>query len=123
MIAVKDSFGIQSIIAKRMGIARSTLCEWLDRNPEYWKYIEEENIKRIDLAESTITQDLKNIETAKWFMTKYKGGRARGFSDKETQVNVQNNTIEQTKIIIEVVDATNKTPTDEKTTFSIPISD
>lgn len=123
MESVKDSGGIQSLVARRMGITRQSLNEWLDRNPEFWKYIEEEDYKRFDTAQTTITNDLKNTETAKWFLTKYKIGQKYGYKDKpETQVNVQNNTIEQTKIIIEVVDGTKDT-INQETIRSIPISD
>ena len=120
--AVENSGGIQSVIAKRMGITPTSLCEWLKRNPEFYKYLEEEDNKRVDTAITTITKDLGNIETAKWFLLKYKKGREKGYNDKpETQVNVQNNLIER-KIIIEVVDE-RKDKTKSEAISSVPISD
>ena|SRR3990167_9759012 len=90
--AVEGSGGIQSVIAKRMGITPTSVCEWLKRNPEFYKYIEEEDNKRVDMAITTITKDLGNTETAKWFLLKYKKGREKGYNDKpETQLNMQLN--------------------------------
>jgi len=82
--ACKDSAGIRSIIAKKLDCNPCNLTQWLKRNPEFLKYIEEEQLKVVDKSEAVIIQDINNnnVETAKWFLTKSKMGRERGYGEK-----------------------------------------
>jgi hypothetical protein len=99
--AIKDSDGIKTVIAARLGVTRQTVDSYLQR----WKTAQEaydiEEESTLDLAESIITTNLRNLvkvqkqaeEDGKpfagvvnsgdaWQMLKTKG-KSRGYVDRQ----------------------------------------
>ena len=101
--ACKDSGGIISIIAKRMSVSRTTLYDYIQREPIAQKYLQEAKEDILDMAESKLisSMNLGEIDSIKWYLARI--GKNRGFSEKPeivTQTNVQVNNI-QLKDLIE----------------------
>src|SRR3990167_10261444 len=103
--ACKDSGGIISIIAKRMSVSRTTLYDYIQREPIAQKYLQEAKEDILDMAESKLisSMNLGEIDSIKWYLARI--GKNRGFSEKPeivTQTNVQVHNIPATyKIVIE----------------------
>ena len=84
--AIKDSFGIMNVIAKRCGVNRITIWYFLQKeeNQEFHKLIEQEKEKIIDVAENQcVFQAAKgNMDAIKILLLKHKRGRMRGYDDR-----------------------------------------
>lgn len=98
--ALKDSGGVQARIAERLQIGRSTVHDFLNKNPKMRKLLNQEAEQILDIAEDNINLDIatrKDVDSSKWKLLHSKGGRARGYGQKteiehsgETQPNTFN---------------------------------
>jgi hypothetical protein len=81
---VKNSGGILTIIAKRMGVDRSTLFYWLNRNPTFWEYVFQEREQIVDIAESKLINKLNSDEdwAIKFILGSTNRGKRRGYSSE-----------------------------------------
>jgi len=84
--ALIDSGGNQSIIARKLGKARSTITMYLNKNPKMRELLEAEAERVIDVAENIVDSEIvtkKDLDTAKWKLTNSKRGKARGYGQKQ----------------------------------------
>ena len=81
-IALKDSFGIQILIAKRLNVDRSTIVDYLERHPQFRKDLDLEKEKIVDKAESVLFQKISDndLDSSKWVLSRL--GKNRGYSEK-----------------------------------------
>lgn len=91
---VKDSGGIISLIAKRMGVQRSSLYSWLTNNPSFWEYIHDEREAIVDLAESKLLGKIQKDEdwAIKFILGSTNRGITRGYNNNP---NIQVNQIDK----------------------------
>lgn len=125
-VAVKDSLGIKTIIAQRLGCSLMGLYKWLERHPEAYDVINEESEKLIDKAELNLTEALNQKDwRATEFVLKTKGQK-RGFAnrpeiqiiDKQQNIHLSNE-VTYKFIIDKPHDITNKLETESETASGI----
>lgn len=104
MKACKNSGGIITLIAKKMDVSRQQLYLFLDKNPEMFKYLEEERNQIIDVAESKLFTAIQtgDLDSVKWFLSRV--GKRRGYADKDIIINNEANTGPTYKFIVEKPD-------------------
>ena len=80
--AIKDSGGIMSTIAKRLGVTWNTADVWIREFDETKQALEDERNTILDLAESTLYKNIKdgNSQDAKWLLSTL--GKRRGFTER-----------------------------------------
>ncbi len=80
MKAIKNSNGIITIIADRLGVARGTVHRYMNEDAEAKALYEAECETVLDIAEVVIIDAIKNqdVQTAKWYLGT-KGGK-RGYN-------------------------------------------
>lgn len=80
--AIKNSNGIITIIADRLGVCRQTVSKALKNDPIAQEYYEDECDTVLDIAEVVIIDAIKNqdVNTAKWYLST-KGGK-RGYNPR-----------------------------------------
>ena len=91
---VKNSGGIISLIAKRMGVSREALTRWINKNPSFWEYIYEERETIIDIAETKLIKKLNEEQdwAIKFILGSTNRGRKRGYGESDMNVlQVQQN--------------------------------
>src|SRR3990167_6226197 len=101
---VKDSGGILTIIAKRMGVDRSSLWEWLQKNPSMWEYVYTEREQIVDIAESKLIGKLNDSQdwAIKFVLGSTNRGKRRGYNEgPNVVVNTGENTGPTYKFVIE----------------------
>ncbi len=84
--ALIDSGGNQSIIARKLDKARSTITMYLNKYPKMRALCEAEAERVIDVAENIIDKEIvtnKDLDTAKWKLSNSKRGKARGYGIKQ----------------------------------------
>lgn len=89
--AIKNSNGIITIIADRLGVCRQTVSKALKNDPIAQEYYEDECDTVLDIAEVVIIDAIKNqdVNTAKWYLST-KGGK-RGYNPRmELESKVDN---------------------------------
>lgn len=83
--AIKDSFGNQSVIARRCGVVRSTITMFLNKpkNSDVREMIETEREKQIDIAELGLTTKISegNLPAIMFFLKTQ--GKKRGYVEKQ----------------------------------------
>lgn len=85
--AIKNSGGIISTIAARVGCNWNTAKKYITEYATVQKAYQDECEKMLDMAESTVLgaiRDDKDVPTAKWYLT-MKGGRERGYVPVQRQ--------------------------------------
>lgn len=84
---VKDSGGIVTLIAQRLGCERVSLIQWLNRNPSFWEYVYDERERIVDIAETKLFKKLNAEEdwAIKFVLGSTNRGRRRGY-DKDIEV-------------------------------------
>ena len=89
MIAIKDSMGIQAIIAKKCDVARQTISNYLLRpeNKDLVLAVDQERERVIDVAEGKLLElvNEKNFNAIQ-FLLKTKGSH-RGYVEKTINLN------------------------------------
>ena len=92
--ALEKCSGIVSNASFATGICRSTHYKWLQTDPEYKAKVDEMVNLLLDLAETTITQNMRNGDTAAAiFVLRYRG-KSRGYIEKqEIDLQVSDHTI------------------------------
>lgn len=119
--ASKDSAGILSLIASRLGVSRRSIYEWTVKKPEVQKIIQEEREKMLDVAENQL---FKNVTAGEEWAIKYflsTRGRERGYIIKQ---EVEHKTAQPLQIIFEdVIDVKSNTPENDKTEASVDLPD
>ena len=80
MKAIKNSNGIITIIADRLGVCRQTVHKYMNEDAEAKALYESECETVLDIAEVVVIDAIKNqdIQTAKWYLGT-KGGK-RGYN-------------------------------------------
>lgn len=89
--ATIGSGGILANIARRLSVSRGAITQYLNRNPEMVKYIEEEKQSLLDLAELQLIIKLKqgDFKAIKFFLMSK--GKERGYIiNKELNIYSQN---------------------------------
>ena len=114
--ACKGSGGVISLIAKRLSVERSTLYDYLKREPAAHKYLDDAREEVLDVAEAKILNAINNddLDSVKWFLSRK--GRHRGYLASEVQfIGKQTNVDIGYKFIIEKPDnARNKMETESE---------
>lgn len=80
--AIKDSGGIMSTIARRLGVTWHTADSWIKQYNETRQALQDERETILDLAESTLFKNIKdgNSQDAKWLLSTM--GKNRGYSER-----------------------------------------
>ena len=84
--ALKNSGGNQARIAERIGVDRSTIHNFITKNPKMRKLLDQEAELILDIAEDNIDSHIatqKDVDSSKWKLLHSKGGRARGYGQKQ----------------------------------------
>lgn len=89
-LAMKGSYGVQSIIAKKCDVERMTITNFLDRNPEMRVLLEMEREKIIDVAENRLHTEVNSGKP--WAIKKVLDsvGKKRGYVETQ-QVELSGN--------------------------------
>jgi hypothetical protein len=82
LTAIRGSAGIKATIQRKLGCSRATVDNYLKRYATAQAAYDDELASIGDAAESVVIADIrnKNVETAKWYLTKKH--RDRGYGDK-----------------------------------------
>lgn len=82
--AVDGSRGIITLIAKRLGVTRKAVYDYMDRTETAKELIENEKEKGIDIAESKLMKRLNDNDwkAIRMILTQSKRGRARGYGKR-----------------------------------------
>jgi len=79
--AIKDSGGIMSTIARKLGVTWHTADSWIRESGELMEALKDEKETILDMAESTLLKRIKegDEQSAKWYLSKK--GKLRGYGD------------------------------------------
>ena len=79
--AIKDSGGIMSTIARKLGVTWHTADSWIRESGELMEALMDEKETRLDMAEATLLKKIKegDEQSAKWYLSKI--GKLRGYGD------------------------------------------
>jgi len=80
--AITDSYGNISTIAKRLGVSRTTIYKYLDKNQDLRDRIDSEREVAIDFAESQLMEKIKSGDTVSIIFFLKTQGRRRGYSER-----------------------------------------
>ena len=83
LISLFNHLGNVSEMCKEVGISRDCYYRWLRTNPEYKKQVEEIHENCIDLAESSLMQQIKELNTTATIFYLKTRGRDRGYVEKQ----------------------------------------
>lgn len=97
--AIKDSGGIMSTIARRLGVTWHTADTWVKQYDETRQALQDEREAILDLAESTLFRNIKdgNSQDAKWLLSTM--GKNRGYSERHEITGADGGTIDVNAII------------------------
>lgn len=90
--SIKDTGGIISTIANRMGCAWSTAQIYINRWESTRTALKDESNKIADFAEGKVIEAIKSgdVNTAKWYLTKKAKDRGYGDIDTAPPQNTEN---------------------------------
>ena len=97
--AIKDSGGIMSTIARRLGVTWHTADTWVKQYDETKQALQDEREAILDLAESTLFRNIKdgNSQDAKWLLSTM--GKNRGYNERHEITGVDGGPIDVNAII------------------------
>ena len=97
--AIKDSGGIMSTIARRLGVTWHTADTWVKQYDETKQALQDEREAILDLAESTLFRNIKdgNSPDAKWLLSTM--GKNRGYNERQEITGVDGGPIDVNAII------------------------
>jgi transposase-like protein len=97
--AIKDSGGIMSTIARRLGVTWHTADTWVKQYDETKQALQDEREAILDLAESTLFRNIKdgNSQDAKWLLSTM--GKNRGYSERHEITGADSGPIDVNAII------------------------
>lgn len=97
--AIKDSGGIMSTIARRLGVTWHTADSWVKQYDETKQALQDERETILDLAESTLFRNIKdgNSQDAKWLLSTM--GKNRGYSERHEITGADSGPIDVNAII------------------------
>ena len=74
--AIKDSGGLKSTIASRLGCSYNTVMSWLENKPTVREAYDEECERMNDLAQGILLKSIKegNTQDAKWWLARKRKG-------------------------------------------------
>lgn len=74
--AIKDSGGLKSTIASRLGCTYNTVQNWLENKPAVREAYDEECERMNDLAQGILLKSIKegNTQDAKWWLARKRKG-------------------------------------------------
>ncbi len=87
-LALENSGGNQSIIAKKLQVTRGAITIFLSKNPKMRELCNMEAERIIDVAENVVNAAITNkasedrLDTSKWKLLNSKRGKARGYGIK-----------------------------------------
>jgi hypothetical protein len=85
--ALKETRGIISVACVRSGVARRTFYQWLDRDADFLRSVEDINEDAVDFAESKLLERIDaGAERSIIFFLKTKG-KTRGYSESGEKGN------------------------------------
>ena len=105
--AIKDTGGIVSTIATRLGVTWNTARAWIDADPITAQAYQDEENRVLDVAEGTIIKSIQEGDTqdAKWLLSRK--GKRRGYGDS-TDITSGNEPLKPPQII-EIIKTYEKT--------------
>ena len=70
--AIKDSGGIMSSIARKLGVTWHTADSWIRESGELMEALKDEKETILDMAEATLLKKIKegDEQSAKWYLSK-----------------------------------------------------
>lgn len=79
---IPGSFGNISLVSRKLGIDRKTVCRYIDSFPEVKAAFEQEREAAIDFTESRLMQGINSgdLESIRFFLRTI--GRRRGYGDR-----------------------------------------
>jgi len=80
--AIKDSMGLVTVAARRLGISRSRFYQLKEKWPEMDEWITEEREALLDLTESKLIKNVTAGREASIFFTLKTLGKHRGFIER-----------------------------------------
>ena len=86
--AIKDSGGIMSTIASRLGVYWNTADAWIKKDEDTMRALQDEKEAILDMATASLYKSIRdgNTQDAKWLLSTL--GKYRGFTEKqEIQIN------------------------------------
>jgi len=87
--ACDNSGGIISLIAKKLSCSRQAVYDYIEHNPEMYKYVKDAENIILDIAESKLFSSVQNgeMDDVKWLLARK--GKHRGYMERpESQVNI-----------------------------------
>ena len=84
-LALIDSGGNQSTIAKKLEVTRGAISLYLQRNPKMKALLNIEAERIIDVAENVIDHEIvkkRDVDSSKWKLLHSRRGKARGYGPK-----------------------------------------
>ena len=83
--ACKGSAGVQTVIAKSIGVTRGAIFLYLKRHPEMRKFLDEEGDKLVDIAEHNIHKEIVagSIDDSWKLLLNSKRGKTRGYGQRQ----------------------------------------
>ena len=81
--ALKGTYGVQSLIAKKLGVDRATVSKYLSRNPKMMELCKTEREKIIDISENRLFKAANDGH--KWAIDRILKtlGKNRGYVEKQ----------------------------------------
>ena len=81
--AIRNSGGIMSTIAEKLGVTWHTAKSYVDKWPETIQAFEDERNRIVDMAESVLVKSIRNGDTqdAKWLLSRL--GKDRGYVERQ----------------------------------------
>ncbi len=85
--ACKDSIGIISTIARRIGCSREAIYNYIAKYPEFKEMIDIERQTLVDMSEGVLVTKLKekNLDATKFILSRL--GKNRGYVERTEVVN------------------------------------
>ena len=102
-IAAKNTGGVLTMVAKKLGVARITLYKFIKKHPEIRDILEQERQAIIDYAEVSLFSQVQNKEA---WATKYvlsTIGKNRGYYEKREIDNKISPGVEESKRLTQIV--------------------
>ena len=88
--ALEKNAGNISTSCKAIGICRYTFYDWCEKDENFKKQVDEVNESLIDFAETQLMKKIKDGDTTSLIFFLKTKGKHRGYSEREIEVNVNN---------------------------------
>lgn len=117
--ALKNSFGVFSVIAQRCKVERSTITDFFHKHPDLRAKAEAERDKIVDIAEIKLNQKLNEGDSTLIWKVLSTKGKNRGYEERKEQINITNEVNEGVVYKFVVDDGSKNNKPVRKTTGSV----